>query len=213
MSTNMQNTTPTLKTESTYTPTHTFALRKAQAGFTLVEIGVVLFIIAMLSVFAAPKINAFLISGRTQPTAADLGAAMVRIRANAEGAGSTPYSSITAATLANTLRDHSNVMPVTGVGALATVEHKLGATGSLIAVAPATITTAGDSFTITLSTVNATACPDLAAQLQSNSEIISINGTVVMSNSTTTTPVVYNPQTAQNLCTAANTNTFVFTAR
>ena len=185
-----------------------------QSGFTAVELLIVVMLIGLLTVVFFPNIRGLLISARTTPTANDLTTALLRIRANAEAANSsTPYDNITAASLANTLADRSTTMPVNGTGSTATVEHKLGVTSSLIAVAPATITTLGDSFTVTFSTVNKAACPNLAAALVGSSEIITINGTTVFRSKTAGVEVKYNGETAGNLCTAGNTNIFVFTVR
>ena len=162
---------------------------------------------------AYPRVNALLIEGRMEPTARDLVAAITRIRANAEGTGNTPYTGANTATLANTLRDRSNVLNVAGVNATATVQHRIGLTGSQVTMAPATITTAGDSFTITFPTVNAAACPGLASALVANAEAIDINGTVVHRSVVGGAVVAYNGQTAQNVCLADNTNTFIFTMR
>ena len=133
----------------------------------------------------------------------------MRMRVNAEGTGPTPYASINTAALANTLRDRTTVMTVAGTGATATVSHGLGATGAAITVAPATITTAGDSYTMTL-IANKAACPSFAALLRNVSQIITINGTAVHS---IPGGIAFNGQTAENLCTAGDTNTFVFTVR
>lgn len=183
---------------------------KKQRGFTLIELSIVLLIIAVLGALGYPKIRTFLISGKTKPTADDITLAVTRIRANAEGTGNTPYASVATNTIANTLRDRTNALTVTGVGNAATLQHKLGATGSQVTAAPATITTAGDSFTLTLPTVNSGACPELATSLQNSAEIISINGTVVKSNPGST---LYNGQTAAAACTADDTNSYVFTFR
>jgi type IV pilus assembly protein PilA len=184
--------------------------RKKQGGFTLVELSIVMLIIAVLGALSYPKIRTFLISGKTKPTADDVTLAVTRIRANAEGTGNTPYAGVATNTIANTLRERTNALTVTGVGNAATLQHKLGATGAQVTAAPATITTAGDSFSLTFPTVNSGACPDLATSLQNSAEIISINGTVVKSVPAGT---VYNGQNALAACTADDTNTYVFTFR
>lgn len=181
-----------------------------QRGFTFVELTVVLIIIAVLALLAYPRIRAFLIEGRVKPTADDTVSAVTRIRANAEGTGATPYALVTTATVANTLRDRSVALTVVGAGAAATVTHKLGATGSQITAASATITSAGDAFDVTFPTASAAACPSLATSLQNNAEIITINGVVVKSNPAA---VAFNGQTAQDACTPDDTNAFVFTFR
>ena len=185
-------------------------LRRHQGGFTLIELVVVGLVIAVVALLSMPRINGFIIDRKVQPTATDLSEAVMRLRVNAEGAGPTPYASITTAALANTLRDRTTVLTVAGTGAAATLTHGLGATGATVVVAPATITSSGDSWTATLNNVNVAACPGLATALQNTSEIIRINNVVVKSVLANT---VYNGQSAQNLCTDRDTNTFVFTFR
>lgn len=185
--------------------------RKTQAGFSLIELIIVIAIGSVIALLSMPRITSYLISARVDPTANDMGQAVLRIRANGEGAGATPYGSLTTSTVANTLRDRTTAITVSAaVGAAATATHALGATGATIVAAPATITTAGDSFTVTFNLVNKGACPSLATQLQNLSEIITINGTTVKSIPAGT---AYNGQTAETQCTAGDTNTFVFTFR
>lgn len=186
---------------------------KRQKGFTILELTFVLTVIALLGVLAFPRISALLIEGRMEPTARDLAGALVRIRANAEGTGNTPYLAAGTATLANTLRERSTVLNIAGVGAAATVQHRLGLTGSQVTLVPATITTLGDAFTVTLPTVNAAACPGMASQMVANAEVITINATVVHRSVVAGAAVAYSGQTALNACTADNTNTFIYTMR
>ncbi len=199
--------------------TNTFArlkaasIRKAQTGFTIIELIVVISLIAVLTAVAAPRAVALMIDAKVGPTAGDINKIVTKIRANFQGQGATPYTNLglpaaATAVFANTARGLGSAMTVNGAGATATITHDIGATGSLVAVAQATITTAGDAFTATFPTVNHAACPNLAAQLARSAEVISINGTVVKALNG-----VYNGGTAQNLCTNGDTNTFVFTFR
>jgi len=153
--------------------------RHAQKGFTILELTFVLVVIALLGVLAYPRVTALLIEGRMDPTTRDLTGALIRIRANAEGTGNTPYANASTSTLANALRDRTTAMTVAGIGNTATVQHRLGTTGSQVIVAPATITTAGDGFAVTFNTPNAAVCPGLATAMQDQAEITSTNGTVL----------------------------------
>lgn len=185
--------------------------RRKQRGFTFIELLAVILIGTILGLLATPRINSFIISGKVEPSGKDVAQAVLRIRANAEGSGITPYTSVATATLANTLRDRSTALTVSAaVGATATVTHGLGESGATLTAAPGTLSTLGDSFVVTFNQVNKGACPDLSTQLQNISEVITINGTTVKSIPAAT---AYNGQTAENACTAGNTNTFAFTFR
>ena len=186
---------------------------RRQRGFTLVELLIVLAIIAVIAIFGVPFARGIIIGGKTEPTASDISKVVTKMRANFAGQGNTPYNNLGAAAaatanFANTARGLTSALTITGAGATATIQHGLGATGSQIAVAPATITTLGDSFTVSVPTVNEAACPGLAAQLTKAAEVIAINGTNVKAVGAN-----YNGGTAQNVCTAGDTNTFVFTFR
>lgn len=186
---------------------------RRQRGFTLVELLIVLAIIAVIAIFGVPFARGIIIGGKTEPTASDISKVVTKMRANFAGQGNTPYNNLGAAAaatanFANTARGLTSALTITGAGATATIQHDLGATGSQIAVAPATITTLGDSFTVSVPTVNEAACPGLAAQLSKAAEVIAINGTTVKAVGAN-----YNGGTAQNLCTAGDTNTFLFTFR
>jgi prepilin-type N-terminal cleavage/methylation domain-containing protein len=188
--------------------------KKKSLGFTLVELIIVIAIGALLAIFGLPAMRGMLVSGKVEPTASDVNAAVASLRGNFTGQGVTPYTNLgtgaaATATFANTARGRTSALTVsTTAGAGATIQHDLGATGSQIAVASSTITTAGDSFTVTLPTVNEAACPGLAAQLSKSAELITVNGTTAKAVGGT-----YNGGTAQNACTAGDTNTFVFTFR
>ncbi len=185
----------------------------AQKGFTIVELLVVLAIIGVLVVIAVPAARGIIIGGKTAPTASDINKVVSSIRANFSGQGNTPYTNLgngaaATAIFANTARGVASSLTVTGAGATATIQHDIGATGSQVTVAQGTITTLGDSFDVTLPTVNASACPGMASQLAKSAEVITVNGTNVKAAG-----ALYNGGTAQNACTANDTNTFVFTFR
>lgn len=187
---------------------------RAQRGFTLVELTLVIAIIGILVAFATPFVRGLLIEGRVDPTAQDIIKITNSMRAAAASTGSnTPYTNLGApaaatAVFANTGRGKANTITIAGTGNTATAQHQLGATGAQITVAQATITTLGDSFTVTLPTVNEAACPGLATQLSKVAEAITINGTSVKAVGGR-----YNGAAAQNACTAGDNNTYVFAFR
>lgn len=184
----------------------------AQKGFTLVEMIIVMAITAILAIIGIPYLQNYIIQGKVEPTANDLrnGAAAMRKNFNV---GATPYSTLgtgatATAVFANNLRGAATAMSVGGAGATATLSHGIGAAGSAITIASSTLSTAGDSYTITMPTVNSAACPDMAAIMARTAEVITINGTSVKANG-----AAYDGGKASNLCTDGDTNTFVFTLR
>lgn len=186
---------------------------KKSKGFTMLELIVVLAVVAVLALVSMPYFRGMMVSGKVEPTANDLNKVATKIRGNFTGQGTTPYTALgtgaaATANFSNVARGVASALTITGNGATATTQHELGATGSQVTVAAGTITTAGDSFTVTLPTVNDAACPGLAAQLARGAEVITINGTSVKAAGGQ-----YNGGTAQNLCTPNDTNTFVFTFR
>jgi prepilin-type N-terminal cleavage/methylation domain-containing protein len=184
-----------------------------QKGFTIIELIVVIAIIALLSILAIPFARGLIIDGKVQPTANDINKVVTKIRANFAGQGITPYTNLGApanatAVFSNTARGLASSLTITGTGATTIAAHDLGQTNSLVGVAQATITTAGDSFAVTLPTVNETACPGLASQLSKGAERITINNVVAKA-----VGGVYNGGTAQNACLTGDANAFVFTFR
>jgi len=182
-------------------------------GFTLIELGIVLTIVAILALFAVPRVQSYLISGRVQPTAAEIADAVSQIRnigASNGGAGQ-PYVGMTIQHLATALRDRANVLIPTVAGAGSTVQHRLGTAGANVLFAVASNPTLGDSFTLTFNTVNGAACADLAAALQVQARAVTITPTVGAAGNVRVAGGVYNSQLAQTTCTAGDTNTLAFT--
>lgn len=183
-------------------------INRRQRGFTIVELTIAIGIIAILAIFGLPFARGLIIDGKVQPTATDITRAAAKVRSNFANQGATPYASITTASFANAARGLASAITITGTGTGSAMTHDIGATGAAVTVASATITTAGDAFSVTLPTVNDAACPALAAQVSKSAEVITINGTSVKAAGGT-----YNGQTAGAACTSGDANTFVFTFR
>ena len=178
-----------------------------QSGFTLIELIVVSAIVMILGIAGLIGIRGYIVNGRIEPGSHELRRAMQRMSINAEGQGATPFASASTAQFCNLLRDGS-VIAVTGTGATATCAHSLTYSGTkAITVAPATTTTLGDAYSITLTSTSEYACPDLLSIMQKASLTMSVNGTSVLSLGGT-----YNAAAATAACTSGDTNTFVFTA-
>lgn len=185
-----------------------------QTGFTLIELGLVIAIIGILSALALPFVREFLVEGRVDPTGKDIITVRNVMTANAAAqGGNTPYTGLGApaaatATFANAASTRARSVVTAGAGAAATIQHQLGATGSQITVAQGTIVALGDSFDVTLPTVNKAACPGLSNQLARAAEVITINGIVVKAFGGQ-----YNGVAAENNCVAGDNNAYVFTFR
>lgn len=185
-----------------------------QKGFTLVELLLVIGIIAVLVVFGTPFVRGVLIEGRVDPSSQDITKISNALRTTFNASGSaTPYSTITsgnaATTLAAAARGRANALTIGGTAAAPTVLHQLGgSTGNTVTLASNTLTTAGDSFALTVGDVNDSACPNLAVQLARTAEVISINGTTVKASGGT-----FNGAAAQGACTTGDANDYVFVFR
>lgn len=188
---------------------------RRQLGLTLVETMLVITIIIVAAIVGYPVVKGIWIELRVPAVANELQRFMSRTRVLGEGDSVTPYASIdNAKNLAPALRD-SSVFKVNG----ATVAHRLGGSGAgtngTITLAPAALGggAVGSAFSITLTSVNAKACPILASTLNGISETISVNGTAAKTLGANNETGTFNPVTAQDLCVNGDSNTFVFATR
>ncbi|MEY2659727.1 MAG: hypothetical protein RLZZ123_899 [Pseudomonadota bacterium] len=183
---------------------------KAQGGFTLGELLLVLVIIGVLAVVGFRSVQPIIISGRVQATATDMNSAIQRVvsAANAAGGGATvTYTGFATAQLIPFLSS-SNMFRINGT----VLNHRLstGTTPTVTAAVGTPTTGAASSIlNVTFNQVHDAACVDLTSLLQTAAVIVSVNGTSVK-DSTAATPTVYNGVTASTNCTGGSTNTLVF---
>lgn len=195
--------------------------RRAQQGFSLIEVSIVTAIVLLIAIVGIPAIGAYVIENKVPKVGEELQRFVARAKANGQGGGVEPYRNLHGGMLANALRD-SSIFTVRGSDASAVVAHGLGGNGTAgngtIALAPAAFGGGGpgSAFTLTLTHVNNAACPGLASVMQRVSEIIVVEGEggpVVVKDAGASPPLPYDAMLAQAQCARGDANTFVFTAR
>lgn len=193
----------------------------AQRGFSLIEVSIVTAIVLLIAIIGIPAIGSYVVENKVPKVGGELQRFVARAKANAQGAGPTPYLNVHTGTLANALRD-SSVISVAGVGAAAVIAHGLGGNGTAgngtISLEPASVAAGGNGsgFTLTLTNVNSAACPALASVMQRVSEIISVQGdggAVTVKDTTVAPAALYDAMRTEAQCAAGDANTFAFTAR
>ncbi|MFA7668771.1 MAG: type 4 pilus major pilin [Burkholderiaceae bacterium] len=178
-----------------------------QAGFSLVEVSIVMAIVLLLAIIAIPSVSAYVIESKVPKVGEELARFVLHTRVNAANGDPTPYSGISTSNLANMVRG-SSIFSVSGSDASPTVLHGLGSDGQ-ISVSEAA---AGTAFTITLSNVNHAACPAISSVMQRVSDEITLipqgGAAAVIKNDTTR----YSALEAEARCAQGDANTFSFTA-
>lgn len=179
--------------------------RQMQAGFSLVEISIVMAIVLLLAMIAIPTVRTFVIESKVPKVGEELARFILHTKINASTGSSLPYEGIGNVSMANMLRD-SGIFSITGSTADPVVRHGLGSDGE-VTVAQAD---AGEAFAITLSKVNHAACPSIASVLQRLSDSIVLtpqggSATVVKDADTQ-----YSALETETRCTQGDANTFVF---
>lgn len=178
----------------------------AQAGFSLVEVSIVMAIVLLLAIIAIPTVSAYVVESKVPKVGEELARFILHTQVNASNGSATPYEGIGTSNLANMVRD-SSIFSVSGDVASPTVRHGLGSDGE-VSVAEAA---AGAAFTITLSGVNHAACPSIASVMQRVSAEISLTpqggGVTVVKNGSTR----YSALETESRCSQGDGNTFVFT--
>lgn len=188
--------------------------KKKQQGNYLLSIGVGIMIMAILAVWAIPKIQDYLVEGAVPSIAEEVQRFVSRVKVNAAGTGATPYTALDNEYLARAVR--GSALQVDSSGGIAgtggtTVLHGLGGgAGGTVVLASAS---AGASFTMTFANVNHAACPGLATALQRTAQTITINGTAAKTTDATSNNVTlgYNAASSAGDCDDGDVNDFVFT--
>lgn len=190
----------------------TFSKAKRQQGNYLLSIGIGIMITAILAVWGIPKVQDYLINGAVPGVAEDTQRFIASQQVANSGAGSTPYTGLTQAYFARAVRGSSlQVGDVSGAGTGGTnIRHGLGGgTDGLV-----TVSTTGDTFSLTFADVSPSACPGLATALQRSVDGITINGKAVkVTDTDKTVSTGYVASTAAAECIDGDANEFIFTVR
>lgn len=172
-------------------------------GWTMLEIGVVLAIMAILALLSVPRVDAYLTEGKVPKVADDLRRFMARSRINA-AASADPNSAF------QTANQRAFALAVAGSTAMSAntstyvVSHNLGSGG----VVRFTSADGGRGYNLSLDKVSQVACPMLPGLLARDSNKISVNGQELKN---TETPVNFNANSAEAACLDGDENTLVFT--
>ncbi|WP_157838849.1 type 4 pilus major pilin [Achromobacter sp. DH1f] len=172
-------------------------------GFTLVEFGVVLVLVAIVAIYSIPRVDAYLIDGKVPKVADDLRRFMARSRVNGAAAAdpNVAFQSGTQRAFALALNGSTTLSSNTTTFV---VQHNLGS-GGVVRYSPSD---GGRGYTLTLDKVHNIACAPLTGILARDASKISINGQELKN---TETPVNFNATNADAACVEGEANTIVFT--
>lgn len=181
--------------------------RRRQAGFSLVEVSIVMAIVLLLAIIAIPAVSAYVIESKVPKVGEELARFVLHTKVNASSASSTPYEGIGNTNLANMVRD-SSIFSIGGTQLAPTVRHGLGSAGQ-VSIAAAE---AGAAFTITLSNVNHAACPSIASVMQRVADTITLTSGGGAAAVIKDADTAYSALDTESRCGQGDGNTFVFTA-
>lgn len=184
---------------------NTFNSLKQQAGFTLIEMGIVVFLIGVLSYLLTPIVTNQMVKMSVSSVASDVnGYVIARKTAGQQSDDGDTYTGLTQASFANAMyKTHLKVTNGSSV-----VKHTLGGGDAGVM----TIAESGSQMTLTGSKMSEAACPEFITQLQLNAWKVTLNGTTVKASDDSnllTTP--YSVNKAQAACSKGDTNEVVFT--
>lgn len=172
-------------------------MARNQKGFTLVELMLVVVLggaIIATVIIAAPRVKAGIQADKDMNTIPD-------IMANVQGHYSLKPSFNG---LTNTIANSYKLIPDDMNGGAGTITNRYG---GAVTLAPATVTAADDSFSISYGGVPSRVCLKVVPQLSPQFLNVSVNGTVVKA-----TGGALNETTAATQCNSTEANTLFFTA-
>lgn len=177
-----------------------------QAGFSLVEVSIVMAIVLLLAIIAIPAVSAYVIEGKVPKVGEELTRFILHSKVNGANGLPTPFEGIDNTNLANMVRENG-IFTIAGTAETPIVRHGLGADGD---VSIASIG-GGASFTVTLSKVNHAACPSIASVLQRVADSITVAGKDGAAKTVKDDTTRYSALTTESHCSQGDANTFVFT--
>lgn len=178
----------------------------AQAGFSLVEVSIVMAIVLLLAVIAIPTVRSYVIESKVPKVGEELVRFVMHTRINAVHSSGAPYDSVANSSLANMLGE-SGILTVVGSGASAVVRHGLGKDGE-VSVAQAD---SGTAFTLTLTNVNRAACPSIASMLQRLADTVTLTPHGGAATAVKNSSKPYNALDTEKQCSSGDSNSFTFT--
>lgn len=178
----------------------------AQAGFSLIEVSIVMAIVLLLSIIAIPTVRTYVIESKVPKVGEELARFILHTKVNAAGSSPTPYDGVNTRSLADMVRD-SGIFSIGGSAAAPQVRHGLGADGEVSVAQQET----GTAFSVTLSKVHHAACPSIASILQRLADNIVLTPQGGASAVIKDDSVHYSALDTRSRCSQGDGNTFVFT--
>jgi prepilin-type N-terminal cleavage/methylation domain-containing protein len=173
-----------------------FSLKKRQSGFTLVELGMVVAIGAIIIGIGLVVVPSILASTRANAEISELPTVVTKIQRSFQNQPN--YSQVSQSTIAGL-----KAFPDSQVSGT-TITNRWGGT---VTVAPATLVTTDDAVAITSTQIPTAECLQLGQGVEGTMRQISIAGVVVKADGTTAT----DPAKLGTQCASASTVTIVYT--
>jgi prepilin-type N-terminal cleavage/methylation domain-containing protein len=181
------------------------ARRRAQQGFSLIEVSIVTAIVLLIAVIGIPAIGGYVLENKVPKVGQELARFVMHTRINAGTSGEPPYAEISTANLTSMVADSTVLTRATD----GTILHGLGG-GGTIEVEP---DEAGAGFLLRLLRVNHVACPSIASVLQRVAERITVSADGGAARTVKDDATPYSALSAESACVKGDANQFVFHVR